>query len=96
MDKIEKLVFTAKDFKFNAAYQEYDKAFDSTDSGEEKNQLNALITKLFEGEIQYPDYYQAIRDSENWYRFHRTNISTTRKFAYRKNQQKKARMERHR
>ena len=96
MDKIGKLVFKAKDFKFNTAYQEYIKAFDRTDSEEEKNQLNTLITKLYEGEIPYPDYYQAIKDSENWYRFHQTKFSTTRKFAYRKNQQKKPRIERHR
>jgi len=96
MEKIEKLVFDAKDFKFTAAYQEYQKSFDQTESLEEKNKLNELITQLDEQEISYPDFYEAIRDTENWYQFHRTNIETTRKFAYRKKQQKKARIDRHR
>lgn len=96
MEQIEKLVFDAKDFKFTAAYQEYQKAFEQTDSLEEKTKLNDLITKLDEEEISYPDFYEAIRDTENWYQFYRTNIETTRKFAYRKKQQKKDRIERHR
>jgi hypothetical protein len=96
MEKIEKLVFNTKDFKFRTAYQEYIKAFEETESEEERNELNDMIKKVHKEEISYPDFYQAIRDTENWYQYHRTSINTTRKKSYHKNQQKKARNERHR
>jgi hypothetical protein len=83
------------DFKFNAAYNAYQEAFEETESDEERSELNEMVTDLSEGKVSYSDFYKNLRGKEKWYRFHRTKISTTRKYAYRKNQQKKARIERH-
>jgi hypothetical protein len=95
MEDIKKLIFPSKDFKFVAAYNEYQKAFDQTESPEEKTKLNNLISQLDEQKITYPDFYGAIKDKENQHQFYRTNIETSRKFAYRKKQQKISRIERH-
>ena len=92
---VEKIDFDVNDFKFRAAYGSYEEAFDEAGSDEEKIELNKLVTVLKKGEISYPDFYKNLRGRDKWYRFHRTRISTTRKYAYRKNQQKNARIERH-
>lgn len=95
MAEVEKLVFEIDDFKFNAAYKAYQEAFNKAESDEEKMELNDMVKNLSEGEISYPDFYKYLRGRDQWYRFHRTKINTTRKYAYRKKQQEKARIERH-
>ena len=78
-------------FKFNAAYNTYSKVFDESDDLEKRQGLNELITKLSENEISYPDFYNEIAEysgEKKSYRFHRTRIEGSRKFAYRKSEQK--------
>lgn len=98
-EEVEKKVFQNPDFKFNAAYNTYSKVFDESDDIEEKLGLNELISKLSENEISYPDFYNEIAEKYSGekqnYRFHRTRIEGTRKFAYRKSEQKTDRMRRH-
>jgi hypothetical protein len=91
---IEKLVFSGSDFKFNVAYKAYSDAFDGA-SEEKRASLNEAITKLHGEEITYPDFYGAISTGEETHRFHRSLISTTRKFAYRAAERKADRIKRH-
>jgi hypothetical protein len=98
-EEVEKIVFQNSDFKFNAAYNTYSKVFDESDDPEKRQGLNELIMKLSENEISYPDFYNEIAETysgdQKSYRFHRTRIEGSRKFAYRKSQQKTDRMKRH-
>jgi hypothetical protein len=93
---IEKLVFGGSDFKFNVAYKAYSDAFDGA-SEEKRASLNEAITKLHGEEITYPEFYGAININigEEPHRFHRSQISTTRKFAYRAAERKADRIKRH-
>ncbi|MFP3952353.1 MAG: hypothetical protein ACLFVP_09480 [Candidatus Bathyarchaeia archaeon] len=95
METVEQLIFDVDDFKFNTAYREYQEAFNTADNDEEKIELNEMLTDLSEDKISYPEFYKYLRGRDQWYRFHRTQIKTSRKYAYRKKQQKKARIERH-
>jgi hypothetical protein len=94
---VKKLSFDDMDFKFMAAYGQYSEKYDEAENDERKTELNQAITQLHEKEISYPDYYSTIdRDSdERNRRFHRAKINTSRKFAYRKNEQKVDRIRRH-
>jgi hypothetical protein len=91
---IEKLVFSGSDFKFNVAYKAYSDAFDGANE-EKRISLNEAITKLHEEKITYPEFYGAINIGEDTHRFHRSQISTTRKFAYRAAERKVDRIKRH-
>jgi hypothetical protein len=91
----KKLSFDSTDFKFIVAYQAYEKAFDEADS-ENREPLNDAITKLYNKEITYPQFYDAISDKEGQrHRFHRSQINTSRKFAYRAAERKADRIKRH-
>ena len=91
----EKLSFDSTDFKFNVAYQSYEKAFAEA-TPEDREMLNEAITKLFRNEMTYPEFYDALSDEEGRrYRYHRSKISTTRKFAYRRAQRKAKNIKRH-
>ena len=95
-EDVEKLTFTGGDFKFNIAYNEYSKRFDESEIEEEKVKLNEIITKLFEKEIDYPEFYEIIKqETDPRYRYHRSKIGSSRKFAYRREQQKIDRIKRH-
>jgi hypothetical protein len=95
-ESVKKLSFDNKDFKFMAAYGQYSEKFDQTESEERKTKLNEAITKLHSEEITYPDYYSVLDDeSDDRKKFFRAKISTTRKFAYRKNERKVDRIKRH-
>ena len=95
-EETQKLSFDSTDFKFNVAYQAYAKAFDEAPP-DERETLNEAITQLFRDEMSYPDFYDVISgDSEKRYRFHRSQISTSRKFAYRAAERKADRIKRHR
>jgi hypothetical protein len=93
---VDKVTFDNKDFKFVAAYTAYTSRFDEAER-EERQHLNELITQLDRGRISYPDFYKEIdaSDDQKRYRFHRVNIKGSRKFAYRKAQQEKNRIKRH-
>lgn len=99
-EAVEKKEFQDTDFKFNAAYGVYSSKFDEATEDEGKTRLNDLITKLHAEEISYPEFYEEMQkseaDGERRYRFHRTRIDGSRKFAYRREEQKKDRIRRHR
>ena len=88
---IEKKTFKNSDFKFIAAYGAYSQKFDESKEDEEKQRLNDLILKLEAEDISYPDFYEEISKSgeedERRYRFHRSRIMGSRKFAARKAEQ---------
>lgn len=87
------------DFKFKAACEAYSKLFDETEGSEERIELNKNISQLFNKEISYPVFYREIsryrEDSGRRLRFRRVRIKGQRKRAYRRDQQKKNRIERH-
>ncbi|MBD3171739.1 hypothetical protein GF326_04650 [Candidatus Bathyarchaeota archaeon] len=95
-ETVKKLSFEDMDFKFKAAYAQYTEKFESAHTDERRNELNEVITQLYSEDISYPDYYSIIdKETDDRYRFHRSKINTTRKYAYRKKQQKKNRIDRH-
>jgi len=92
--RVEKLVFDGSDFKFNVAYKAYSEAFDGADD-ERRESLNEAITKLHGEEISYPEFYDALNKGDQAHRFHRSQINTSRKFAYRAAERKAERIKRH-
>ena len=94
-ESVEKRSFDGMNFKFMAAYNQYSENFDGAEN-DRQLELNDLITKLYLNEINYDAFYAAMatEDSDR-YEFHRTKISTSRKFAYRKNERKVDRIKRH-
>jgi hypothetical protein len=98
-EAVEKIDFQNRDFKFIVAYKAYLKRFEESHESEDRQRLNELITKLDLEEITYPNYYKRIdennEESGKRYQFHRTKIKSTRKFAYRRSQQEKNRIKRH-
>ena len=83
------------DFKFNIAFQAYEKKFDEVEESE-KEKLNEAIQSLSDGSITYEEFYQIVnQEDDRRYEFHRTKISGSRKFSYRKEQQKVDRIKRH-
>ena len=99
-EAIEKKVFENTDFKFGAAYGAYSERFDQSEKDEERQRLNDLIANLDANEITYPNFYEEIakmgqEEGDRRYRFHRTRISGSRKFAARKAEQKSDRVKRH-
>ena len=98
---IEKKIFEKADFKFNTAYGAYSEKFEQAEDNEEKSRLNELIIKLEAEEITYPEFYDDIsklteEEEDRRYRFHRSRIQGTRKFAARRAEQKSDRIKRHR
>lgn len=94
-ESVEKLSFDGMDFKFMAAYNQYSEKYDSAEE-ERQAELNDLITKLHTKEMEYDAFYAAMASEDgNRYQFHRTKISTSRKFAYRANERKVDRIKRH-
>ena len=97
MSEVKQLSFEEKDFKFSAAYSTYSQAFQGSSDPEEKVRLNTLITELSNGQLSYPDFYEAVKnEGDELHRFHRTRISTQRKYEYRKEEQKVQRSKRYR
>jgi len=99
-EAVEKKVFENTDFKFSAAYGAYSERFDKSEIDEERQRLNDLIMKLDANEIPYPTFYDEVSkpdrgEGERRYKFHRTRISGSRKFAARKAEQKSDRVKRH-
>jgi hypothetical protein len=95
---VDKIDFENRDFKFSVAYKAYSSKFDETEDVEERQHLNELISKLDSEEISYPLFYEQIADNDESgkrYRFHRAKIKGSRKFAYRRDQQEKNRIKRH-
>jgi hypothetical protein len=96
MSEVEKLIFESLDFKFGIAYDNYVKHFDGAIDNEERSRLNKVISKLHEGKISYPEFYENLTQSDEQYkRFHRVKLSSTRKRAYRTQERKVDRIKRH-
>ena len=87
------------DFKFQAAYGAYSDLFNEIIDSKVRRILNDNVSKLFNNEISYPQFYKAINhyreNSGRARRFHRTKIRGKRKWAYRRDQQEKNRQKRH-
>ena len=99
-EAVEKKVFENTDFKFSAAYGAYSERYDQSEGDEERQRLNDLIVNLDANEISYPNFYEEVsrpdrEEGERRYKFHRTRISGSRKFAARKAEQKSDRVKRH-
>ena len=99
-EAVEKKVFENTDFKFSAAYGTYSERFDQSEGDEERQRLNDLIVNLDANEISYPNFYEEVsrpdrEEGKRRYKFHRTRISGSRKFAARKAEQKSDRVKRH-
>jgi len=94
-EAVEKLSFSSSDFKFNIAYQAYENKFNDVEESD-KERLNEAVQGLFDDSVSYEDFYKVINQEEDRrYEFHRTKISGSRKFSYRKEQQKVDRIKRH-
>jgi len=97
-ESITKLTFDSTDFKFLAAYEAYSKVFDETIEEGVKQQFNELVTQLSSDEIGYSQFYRRIGDFREEYdgrEFRRARIQGSRKFAYRRKEQERARIKRH-
>ena len=96
-ESITKLTFDSTDFKFLAAYGVYSKVFDDATEGV-KQELNEMLTKLSADEISYPRFYSRIsqfREEGESREFRRVRIQGSRKFAYRRKEQERNRIKRH-
>ena len=96
-ESITKLTFDSTDFKFLAAYEAYSKVFDDATEGV-KQELNEMLTKLSADEISYPRFYSRIsqfREEGESREFRRVRIKGSRKFAYRRKEQERNRIKRH-
>ncbi len=96
-ESITKLTFDNTDFKFLAAYEAYSKVFDDAEEVV-KQELNEMITKLSADEISYPRFYSRIsqfREEGESREFRRVRIKGSRKFAYRRKEQERNRIKRH-
>lgn len=86
-------------FQFQAAYKAYSDLYDESTDVSTRKYLNDCITKLHKDEISNKEFYEKInqcRESAGkYYRFHRMRIRGKRKRAYRRDQQERDRMRRH-
>lgn len=97
-DPINKVTFEKSDFKFLAAYEAYSKVFDDTPKEDVRQKLNELVTQLSADEISYPRFYSRIgefREEDEGREFRRARIQGSRKFAYRRKEQERDRIKRH-
>ncbi len=89
----------AGDFKFKVAYEAYSQVFDKTPEIEDRERLNNIISQLFNQDISYQRFYGEIdqyrRSSDENREFLRTKIQGQRKRDYRRDEQKKHRIKRH-
>ena len=92
---MKKLIFESMDFKFKAAYEAYSKHFEDADN-EQRGFLNTVLTRLRSEEVSYPEFYGTLdKDIDGKRPFYRSRITGSRKFAYRKSEQKLNRIKRH-
>jgi len=98
-EPVSKVIFNKMaDFKFAVAYETYSKSFENANRPEERQRLNNIISQLFKNEISYPRFYGEIdryREDSTGREFRRTRIKGQRKRAYRRDQQEKNRIKRH-
>ncbi len=97
---VRKITFNdMDDFKFKIAFEKYSYIFNNLDTEEDKNRLNECISRLFNNEISYPQFYSEINQytqgPKKTYPYRRTLIKGERKKAYRYKTKKKERIKRH-
>ena len=98
-EPVNKVTFEKSDFKFLAAYEAYSKVFDDSPEEEVRLKLNELVSQLSADEISYPRFYSRMgefREESDGREFRRTRIQGSRKFAYRRKEQERDRIKRHR
>ncbi len=99
-EPVSKVTFSENvDFKFTVAYEAFSKLYDAVNNPENKRKLNDIITELFNKEISYPRFYNDInqfKGEPSSREFRRVRIKGQRKRAYRRDQQEKDRIKRHR
>ncbi|KON31094.1 hypothetical protein AC482_01910 [miscellaneous Crenarchaeota group-15 archaeon DG-45] len=87
------------DFKLKAAYRTYSDLFNEADSTEDRLRLNDLISRLLNEEMSFRSFYSELNQyrerSGRDQRFNRTRIIGQRKRAYRRDQQERERIKRH-
>ena len=98
-EPVSKVTFNeVSDFRFIAAFKAYSESFDELDDDEAKLKINELISQLANDEISFQKFYGDInryREGGGGYEFHRMRIKGQRKRAYRRDQQEKERIKRH-
>ncbi len=99
-EPVSKITFEQiADFKFTAAYEAYSKAWDEEHRSEGRRRLNDLISRLFNKEISYPRFYgelsQFLGGPGRGREFRRVRIQGQRKRDYKRQEQKRARLKRH-
>ena len=81
--------------RFEKSMHLLQKKFDEVEESE-KAKLNEAIQSLSDGSISYEEFYRIVnQEDDRRYEFHRSKISGSRKFSYRKEQQKVDRIKRH-
>ena len=99
IEKVERiLVEDLSDFKFNAAYLAYTKAWVENAGEEIRLELNRIMVSLIENKEDYSTFYYEIKkygkNGENEYSS-RQRIKGQKKRAWRKNEAKRKRISRH-
>ncbi len=88
-----------RDFKFKVAYEAYSNLFDKTHEIKERHSLNTLISQLSNKEISYQQFYGEINryrgGADRTREFSRMRIQGQKKRDYRRDEQKKQRIKRH-
>lgn len=94
------LIDKPSDFQFHAAYVAYSDTYDRATMPETKKQLNESLLALQNNQIDYSTFYRNInqyRDGDgSSRRLFRTSIKTQRKREWRRKEQKRERIKRHR
>ncbi len=98
-ERVSKLmVDKPSDFVFHAAYMAYSKTWDDTPSEEDRAKLNEIMLSFSKGKGDQPSFYSELsqfrRGFNSGFRVS-SKIRSERKRDWRKREQKRARMSRH-
>ena len=85
----------ADDFRFHVAYLAYSQAWDENVNDEVRKKLNDLIESLSENRTDYKSFYYKLDRFRENVEHRRHNIKSQRKIAWRKREEKKSRIKRH-
>jgi hypothetical protein len=93
------LIDKPSDFQFHAAYLTYSDIYDKATSNETKEKLNQNILALQQNQMDYSSFYRNIgqyrEENVSQHRYPRTAIKTQRKQEWRRKEQKRERIKRH-
>jgi len=97
--KVPKLLIDDhSDFIFHAAYMAYSKAWDENYSEETRTELNRIMLSFSEGREANQSFYAQLNEFSrdiDYHSYGSFKIKTQKKRAWRKKEQKKARISRH-